>query len=579
MRSVALLVVLSIMSVLGCGGKESTGPDIASVVVTPATATLVSLGETVQLTASARNASGDAISGRTFTWSSSDESIATISVSGLVRAVANGSVTMTATTEGAEGTAAIEVAQAAAQLAFTVQPTESLVRLQIRPGVQVAIEDALGNPVRGARGSVTVALGANPSGATLQGMTIETAPDGIARFNGIAVDRAGVGYTLVASSPSLPDATSAAFDVITLLLASVNAGHGHTCGITTGATTYCWGNNSAGQLGGGSTKNRSRVPLTVSGGLTFASLSAGGIHTCAVTTSGTGYCWGFGAQGQLGGVAPDGCGSLLERCSRTPLAVSGNISFTSISAGRLHTCAVTTSSTAYCWGQNFRGALGDGTTTERRTPVLVLGGLTFQAVSAGDSYTCGIAIDGGAYCWGNNGDGQLGDGSLTDRSIPALVTGGLVWRTVSAVHHTCGITVDGNAYCWGNNGQGQLGNGSTGDSDAPTLVSGGLLFTSLSVGGGRSQSGILTHFTCGVTTGGSAYCWGFGAALGSGRTNNSTVPVAVSGGLTFESVTTGRAHACGVTTDHALYCWGANEDGQVGDGSSSFRTTPVSIGG
>ena len=109
MRSVALLVVLSIMSVVGCGGKDSTGPDIASVVVTPATATLVSPSETVQLTASAQDASGNTLSGKTFTWSSSDESIATVSVSGLVAAVEDGSVTITATTDGVNGTAELTV--------------------------------------------------------------------------------------------------------------------------------------------------------------------------------------------------------------------------------------------------------------------------------------------------------------------------------------------------------------------------------------------------------------------------------------------------------------------------------------
>ena len=161
MRSVALLVVLSIMSVVGCGGKDSTGPDIASVVVTPATATLVSPSETVQLTASAQDASGNTLSGKTFTWSSSDESIATVSVSGLVAAVADGSVTITATTDGVNGTAALTVDALSAILQVVTRATTLLDQGIVEPTRNPAIRSliVLGAPLVTAGDSLQSVLG------------------------------------------------------------------------------------------------------------------------------------------------------------------------------------------------------------------------------------------------------------------------------------------------------------------------------------------------------------------------------------------------------------------------------------
>jgi hypothetical protein len=214
-------VMLIALTLAACGDEESTGPGqttppaVVSVVVTPASATLVSLGETVQLTASAQDASGNTISGKTFTWSSSDETIATVSTSGLVTAVVNGSVTITATSSGVNGTAAVDVNQVAAQLTFTVEPptlAEATVPLTL--AVEVMILDALGNAVTDATDAVTLAIGTNPSGGILLGTTTGSAVAGIASFSGLSIDRAGTGYTLVATAPNLSSATSATFTVV-----------------------------------------------------------------------------------------------------------------------------------------------------------------------------------------------------------------------------------------------------------------------------------------------------------------------------------------------------------------------------
>jgi alpha-tubulin suppressor-like RCC1 family protein len=269
--------------------------------------------------------------------------------------------------------------------------------------------------------------------------------------------------------------------------------------------------------------------VLVAGGLSFAAVGAGLLHTCGLATTGAAYCWGFNYGGQLGtgaSAGPEQCqDGAPYPCSTVPVAVAGRLTFATVSVGLGHTCGLTAAGAARCWGLNTEGRLGDGTTTDRASPVPVAGGLSFSAVSAGYYHTCGLTAAGAAYCWGYNAGGQLGDRTSTDRASPVLVAGGLSFAAVSVGGaHTCGVTPAGAAYCWGANEFGQLGNGDTATAWAltPVPVAGGLTFATLS-------ASFLS--TCGVTTAGVAYCWGYNwdGELGDGTTTSSNVPVKVAG--------------------------------------------------
>jgi alpha-tubulin suppressor-like RCC1 family protein len=352
----------------------------------------------------------------------------------------------------------------------------------------------------------------------------------------------------------------------------IDTGERHVCGLTTSGDVYCWGDNETGTLGINSTTD-SLIPAKIDGFSSFIDITTGDYHSCGIKNNGIAYCWGWNGYGQLGnGTTED---------SLVPVALSlleGEHSFIMLSAGSSHTCGLTTDGEIYCWGWNYSGQLGDETTTNRHVPTLVTSNNSQWGnvihISAGDLHTCAVTYYGAAFCWGSNGFGRLGIGSTLEKQIPTLVDGNLDFALISAgSYHTCGITISGSAYCWGNNSDGRLGDDTINDKFVPTPVDGEFNFAHITT---------ANYHTCGVTTDKNAYCWGDNSdgRLGDGTTTQHHTPWAISGENSFQKVYAGgNGYSCAMTTTGDVLCWGSNSFGQLGIDSTTDTHLPTLVSG
>lgn len=349
-------------------------------------------------------------------------------------------------------------------------------------------------------------------------------------------------------------------------LLEITAGGYHTCARKRNGNVYCWGLDDSGQSGQLPTATCvsahdtcvDRPTRVYSGGgfTAGAQIDAGFDHTCALDPAGHGYCWGSAGYGQIGaGIY----GYISE-----PLSVSGGLTFTSISAGMYMSCGAT-SGNLYCWGNGMpsnAGVFGRGP-----TPQVVYSptGLAPIGVSVGYQHVCAQWVSGSyreTNCWGGNSYGQSG----STPSVYALLgqgpysVGTSVSRVTSQAYFTCVDRPDPSpsVQCFGANYWGQLGNGQfVSNSDAQTVGGGSLALHGVSTG--------FNH-ACALDANGAAYCWGNGywGQLGQGISAVSASPVAVVGGLTFKSIAAGYQHTCAISTTNHIYCWGSNYTGQLG---------------
>jgi alpha-tubulin suppressor-like RCC1 family protein len=238
---------------------------------------------------------------------------------------------------------------------------------------------------------------------------------------------------------------------------SVAAGSGHSCALLASGAVKCWGANGYGELGNGATGYWSSIPVKVVGIESAVALGLSWAHSCAVLASGSVQCWGYNSHGQLGnGTTTD---------SNVPVPVKGINSATAVASGDFFNCALLANGTVQCWGHNGFGVLGDGSSgpdANSSVPVPVTGINTAVAITAGAFHACAVLSNGSVVCWGYNMYGQLGFSPTTSPSFsstPVLISGITApVRLAAGSNHTCALLADGAMRCWGLDNEGQLGN-------------------------------------------------------------------------------------------------------------------------
>ena len=590
-------------------GASVVGP-VAFVQIPGADSLAVPVGLQIQLTAVAYDAQNQVVSGRPAIWTSEDPSVVTVSATGLVTAVAEGYTSIATEVDGQVGRAQLLVSAALAPIAsVTVTPDSSRVALggtqqlvvlmrdtagqfpQLpRPAVwtssNTAVATVAANTARtalvtgvsaGIASIVVTSEGRSDTavvavGAPDQVIGLELSPDSptvvlqatvqLSAFRrddqGFldSVDRAEVVWA--SSDSSIATVTSAGVmtglragaatitgtwsghqgsagvTVASLSFSAISAGGSQTCGLTVNGRAFCWGYGADGQLGTGTTETG--FPQAVASRHSFAAIAVTWNYSCALAADGTAYCWGSHSEGN------EVC--LNGPCSRTPVPVAGALRFVSIDVGGWYVCGLTAGGKVYCWS------------SYDATPVPIGGELTFSTLTIGWSHACALTSGGVPYCWGSNFYWQLGTGDTVTSEWTArpVAAGGLRFSALSAGEgHTCGITSTGSAYCWG-----KAPYWSSTGSSTPRPVMAGLSFASISAG---------AYSTCGLDAAGTTHCWTDEAS------ETKTLWPA------FTKLDSGVGHHCAVTGTGVGYCWGENWAGQLGDGSHRDSPNPVKVAG
>jgi len=463
----------------GMGSTCSGSQQLMTLTLSPAFDTLL-VGDQAQISFAATNSAGASVTGITVAYKSSDTAVAKVDTSGLLSAIGAGNTTITIAAGGLKASSQLAVLKPTVVLLSAGNDFSCLVLVlgrgycwgrddigQLAVGVTTSCFDSAGgsafpcatSPVRIAPGKRLTAISA--------GGAVACALNNASAAYCWADNTFGeLGSGVAGGGGASPTPVAGA-----LIFSSIAAGDQHVCGVATGARLFCWGDDDFGQLGDtGIVNSTSPIPVDSAGvQMALTGVTTGAAHTCAIKSGGAAYCWGNNAAGQLGIGSADG------NAHSTPNQVGGGLVFASLTAGTIHTCGLTSAGVAYCWGDNSTGEIGNGTAGGLQTaPVAVGGGLTFTELSAGNGFTCGVS-GGAAYCWGSNSDGQIGQGANNlggNIASPAKVTGALTFTYVSAGRrHACGIVTGGTAACWGSNLFGALGNSlQAASSGVPVIV-------------------------------------------------------------------------------------------------------------
>ena len=334
---------------------------------------------------------------------------------------------------------------------------------------------------------------------------------------------------------------------------------------------WAWGtNNLYGQVGDNSLTNRSSPVTTAAGGTNWKQVSGGDDFTAAIKYDGTLWTWGWNNVGQLGD-------NTTGTRSSPITTIAGGTNWKQVSTGLGHTAAIKTNGELWVWGVNSYGVLGTNNISNYSSPVTTIaGGTNWQQVACGYYHTAAIKTDGTLWTWGFNSYGGLGTNNTSSYSSPVTTSGGGTnWKQVTAgVGHTAAIKTDGTLWTWGGNDYGQLGDNTiTAKSSPITTIAGGTNWKQVIVG---------YYHTAAIKTNGELWTWGrndFGQ-LGNNNTSSYSSPVTtIAGGTNWKSVAGGGYHTLAIKTDGTLWTWGSNSSGQLGDNTTSSRSSPILVTG
>lgn len=341
----------------------------------------------------------------------------------------------------------------------------------------------------------------------------------------------------------------------------------HTVYAKRDGTLWAWGRNDDGQLGDGTTTNRS-TPVNITGVSNVKSVAAGYDHTVVLTTDGKVYTWGNNSNGQLGD------GSTTGRTTPAQVASTDISNIQAIDAGYKYTIALRGDGTIWMWGNNNKGQLGNNLQTDSYTPqqVAALSGSVMASIAAGYDHALSVRNDGTVWAWGNNNNGQLGNDTTTDSLVPVQVSNLTMASDVAAGNlYSLALLKDGSVRAWGHNALGELGDGTTTNRSTPVQVINLV-----------STVGIVAGYDHAVArlTNGTVWTWGDNSngQLGDNSTTGRTQPQQVSGLSGAVAVAAGQDDTLApLKTDDAFWSWGNNDNGQLGDGTMTERWLPVPI--
>jgi alpha-tubulin suppressor-like RCC1 family protein len=334
--------------------------------------------------------------------------------------------------------------------------------------------------------------------------------------------------------------------------------------VANGCTLYGWGRNWKAQLGDGFSNDR-HDPTPAQRNPDWLVVDAGWEHSCGIDEQRRMWCWGTNEWGAIGQ------GSDFSGSYTWPHQVGTATDWNTVSAGSYHTCGTRAAGELWCWGS----LVG----TWSNEPVRVGTASDWRSISLGHEHACGIRGSGMLWCWGGGGHGQLGYGPVDYAEEPLPISPAGSWTQVSAGYaHTCGIRSPGTLWCWGENGNGQLGDGTdTQLWTAYQIVPGSSDWRKVSTG---------DNHTCGIRAiggvQGQLFCWGGNAygQLGDGTEQDRFLPTNVGYATDWSDIGVGWQLTCGVRSHtETVYCWGRNEFGQVGDGTTTDRSTPTPVSG